>query len=243
MYDMKQVKELKVVECNTNSDCPSYSNGCYFSNSYDSVEKGYCNIYYLCHDDGSKCYILNKEEYEENEKEINTVPFNYPFYTIKNETQEQRILTTCARKNIVDKKCMTEFCFRHNDCFSNHCYLGDCETDKNNKAYICSLFSLQDNESIKNEAYYKVECKLAKQEPCTLNSECFTNICDDLSLLCIDSREEGQLPENDKDGTVLGLPIVLFILISMLLTIFFCIYCCCFRTPKSRHEHSVRLND
>ncbi|ORX55308.1 hypothetical protein BCR36DRAFT_321264 [Piromyces finnis] len=244
-YNMNQILELKVVECTKNSDCPSYSNGCYIPALPENRKNGFCNVYYICHDDESNCYVLNKNDIEENEEYglnvSNKVDYNYPFYNVTNKIKEQLILTTCDRNNIKNNKCMTEFCFKHSDCFSNHCYLGNCETFKEKKAHICSLVSPIDNYSINYETVYSIMCKYAKQEECEYNSDCFTNLCDNISGLCVNEKEVGKLHEKENKN-ILGLPPVLFFIIIFMLIIPFCVYCCC-RIPLAKRNRGVRLND
>jgi len=219
-------------KCNKYTDCPSYSNTCYIPSLQENQDdyKGVCSIYYICHDNGEKCYILNEEEFDTNE--ITDKSFNHPFYKITNQEKEKLILTTCSRESIKNHKCSTEFCFKHSDCFSNKCYLGDCETNEQNKTYICSL----NNDMVQmNDFTYTVSCGLAKQEKCERNEDCFTGICDTETSQCADFNEKGLLVnKNPKPKNFFSMISIIIIITIFAIIVIFSIFCCC---KVSEHSH------
>ncbi|ORX87822.1 hypothetical protein BCR32DRAFT_289126 [Anaeromyces robustus] len=233
---MEQIKNFQITKCETNEDCPEYSNGCYIPEGNGT---GLCNIYFICHNkENENCYILNEKEYinkscidnEELKFNLfgynylieNTQVFRYPYYKITNETQENMILTSCEKNNIINYKCKSDFCFRNNDCYSKKCYLGNCQTDNNYKSNICSLFAYQINNIDVN---YTITCKYSKQEECNSSTQCTSEICDIKSMICVDENEEEQFQEIEKDE-IFGIPSFIFVILMILLFIAMCLCLC-----------------
>ena len=147
-------------------------------------------------------------------------------------------MTSCDRDSIKNHKCKTEFCFQNSDCFSNKCYLGDCETNPQNKTYFCSLnydyYQL-------NEINYLVSCGLAKQEKCEVDHQCFTGICDTKTKLCADFNEKDLLEGKPKDGKpFFGLTSIIIISTMFLFICVFFGYCCC---TISKRTHARLIDE
>jgi len=233
-YKMQQLRYMELDKCKNSTDCPSYSNGCYIPNFEDNIDNptGVCNVFYICHDNDDNCYILNKEDFNEEEISDFNSAFHYPFYNITNQKKEKLIFTTCDRNSIKNHKCKTEFCFKNSDCLSNKCYLGDCETNPDNKIYICSLN--YDYYQF-NEVNYLITCGLAKQEKCEKDQQCFTGICDTESKLCADFREKDLLEDGKpKEGKpFFGLTSIIIISTLFIFTWVFFAYCCCMLSKRT----------
>ncbi|OUM70065.1 hypothetical protein PIROE2DRAFT_56966 [Piromyces sp. E2] len=156
-------KNFETQYCNSNNDCPSYSNGCKFFKNI-----GYCDYSYYCPENKNKSIPNGKCVINRNT--IKNIPENF--------VQSDILTISQCNKDTANKySCISNqdvFCSKNSDCFSGNCVEGKCLNSNDFTIKLCdtSDVSMQGNKLIIN-----YNCKKIDHEYCddklNCDSECY----------------------------------------------------------------------
>lgn len=183
-YTMNDIKDIEVIKCNTDNDCPEFSNGCTLYTHWDGendIEYKLCEMTFMCHDNSTCIFLNNASTYYINVKEM-----EYGIAFIGNNTSNEEkkeedkiILHSCSKQMYKHNLCETDTCKAANNCYSNLCIHDTCITNPNYPSYVCRL------DWVDEDKKPEMQCKKANGEECSHDDECDqVNVCDNDLEVC-----------------------------------------------------------
>ncbi|ORY09788.1 hypothetical protein LY90DRAFT_708954 [Neocallimastix californiae] len=218
-YTMKDIENIEVIKCNTDDDCPEFSNGCALYTHWDGendIEYNLCEMTFMCHDNSTCIFLNNASTYYINIKEME---YGIAF------VEDKIILHSCSKQMYKHNLCETDTCITADNCYSNLCIHDTCITNPNYPSYICRL------DWVDEDKKPEMQCKKANGEKCSHDDECDqVNVCDNDLEVCASPL----ITEHHRDrkfldylfflGVVVTVIIILTLIVLISLFVLSCAY-------------------